>query len=394
MSRRLPATTTNTKRTTPSVSTDQPATKENSTLSIPMRNLTVCGTCFALFGFGDDGTTYQHCDCVTGTPDDHDDGGYPGLASNPYGTWSRVAELCRSCGADVVDASTPDAVWFCATCIRWARSLNEYAGYAVVPIGWHTRVNKVVRTARTRSAEDTRSPDYKVYEFHGRSRAVLMLGRKVVEGHLDQLGVPSGQDVPLGLYLRTVRSAPVDADGHFTALAIGLDLGHYWRCHGQKPLDLDWETELTGHRHEVFTASAPTPWSFPDGREGKTRLHCRVVEIDEAWAWEVTVDPEAAGEDPFLLDSGVGDCLGRAASDCGWAALHIKRKRKEHRNGRPGILPPLYEDKAPFPGYLDETCDEEDDRCVFSGPDDHEGSHDIDAGVTGETTETETDDLS
>ena len=83
MSRRLPATTTNTKRTTPSVSTDQPATKENSTLSIPVSNLTLCGTCFALFGFGDDGTTYQHCDCVTGTPDDHDDGGSPGRASNP-----------------------------------------------------------------------------------------------------------------------------------------------------------------------------------------------------------------------------------------------------------------------------------------------------------------------
>ena len=302
-----------------------------------LAHLSICGTCHTLFGEGPEPWQRQLCDCAS-------EWERCVLAEEAFDAtgvaWNRIAEVCRGCGAEVVDASDPFALWFCSTCVYWTQSINRGHGHAAIPLGRHTEVSRLPDEPGEDASQDERTAAAKLQYFVGQSFGINRRGRKVVEAHLDRAGVPSGQNVLLGEYLRAVRSDWVDQEYLFTQLVLDLDLQRFWRCYGHTALELDWVTEVGPV--ETYVATVESPWRYPDGRDGTTSLALRVVATNSgAWLWELSVGPDAANESDRILHTGVGPCVGDAAHECGWASLHIIGREYERRTGHASALAPL-----------------------------------------------------
>jgi hypothetical protein len=108
------------------------------------RDFRVCGACSELRGpfvWRLQGVDYDHvqeCACARmGRPDRDRSEKWPGFDFN------RVAELCYSCGCQVLRSGSRYSVWFCAECKERVGALNAEVGHALVPIGRHTIMNRL-----------------------------------------------------------------------------------------------------------------------------------------------------------------------------------------------------------------------------------------------------------
>ena len=302
-----------------------------------LAHLAICGTCHTVFGEGPEPWQRQLCDCAS-------EWERCVVATEAFEAtdvpWSRVAELCRSCGAEVVDATDPFALWFCPTCLYGARAINRGGDYVSIPLGRHTEVSRLPVDPADDASEDERTSAAKLQYFVGQSFGINRRGRQVVQANFERAGIPSGQHVPLSEYLQFVRSDWVDQEQLFTELLIDIGLQRFWRCFGHTAPILDWTTEVGPI--ETYVATLESPWRYPDGRDGTTALQLRVVATSQgSWLWELSAGPDAVAEGERILHTGVGSCVGDAAHECGWAAVHVIEREKERRSGVQWVLPPI-----------------------------------------------------
>jgi hypothetical protein len=104
----------------------------------PVSGLRICGSCFGLHG--ESNLRRQLCACAT--QEEHRANGEARYQSS--GTyWTRLAEICRCCGAALVTADHKYTHWFCGGCLKRVREVNEACGRCAIPVGWHSIVNGV-----------------------------------------------------------------------------------------------------------------------------------------------------------------------------------------------------------------------------------------------------------
>jgi len=308
-------------------------------------HLSVCGTCFTLCGSGLEPWQQQLCDC---TFEWERRDAAQAAAARTGEPWARVADLCRSCGAEVVETTTSRSVWFCDTCLAWARTINRSQHRPVVPIGRHTDVNQVLPEFDECESDEEKDAAGRLHELVGRSHAVIRRGRQVVEAHLEAAGYLSGQDVPLADYLRAVRSNWIDQERLFTRLSADLCLGPHWRGYGKEALEPEWTTKVDAV--ETYVAELITPWHFDDGRQGKTTLVLQILVAEVgSWLWSVSLTEEAAPEEACLLASGIQPSVALSAREATYAAIHVIEREKDRRDGRTWLLAPLTPDPAAPP---------------------------------------------
>jgi hypothetical protein len=124
-------------------------------------------------------------------------------------TWPRfdfnsAFQLCVCCGLEALPSGSRWSVWFCDSCRRRVRKLNDLAGRCVVPIGRHSLMNGVTVSTDRGEAALAASCD-QLISFLQSTQGISAWGRGVVRSNLEALYGPGGGDVRLARYL-------VDAD--------------------------------------------------------------------------------------------------------------------------------------------------------------------------------------
>lgn len=180
-----------------------------------MSGLLVCGSCFGLRG--ELHLRRQLCSCATKEE-------YDALAEARFardGTyWTRVAELCRCCGAELVDARHKFALWFCRACFSRARAVNVACGRCAIPVGWHSIVNAVfINSERAKSRSGASVEADQLNAFFRETGTVWDWGQNVVERQWQRAGLAAGHDVSVNAYLKAVRGQQVDKASWFKELA-------------------------------------------------------------------------------------------------------------------------------------------------------------------------------
>lgn len=189
------------------------------------KSMSVCGDCFGVFGtFGND---RQLCSCSS--PEEHDT-----LAKENYANkqtyWSHVAEICRCCGSELLEARHKFALWFCPACLGYARGVNEDFGSCVVPVGWHTIVNGVFANSRMCSTpEGARAFSDQMSAFFRESGSVWEWGLDVIERHWKRANLPDGGAVSVDEYLCAIGAKSVSKNDCFKKLAIARGVPRDWQ---------------------------------------------------------------------------------------------------------------------------------------------------------------------
>ena len=165
----------------------------------------VCSKCFDLRGTC--GDLQQRCDC------DAD------LRSN--GSWDtdlqRCLELCRCCGAVPLASGSRWSVWFCRTCERRVRRLNDAVGFALIPLGRHSLMHGLrLRNDPTYAEEHAFAAAFD--GLVGRMELLESVARGRVEENVRTLAFAAGHDVPLDAYVAAAIRLPLRKLEGFAAL--------------------------------------------------------------------------------------------------------------------------------------------------------------------------------
>jgi hypothetical protein len=190
-----------------------------------MSGFQVCGSCFGLYGKS--GDRRQLCACAA--PEEHQANGEARYQS--AGTyWTRLAEICRCCGAALVTADHKFAVWFCRGCLKPVREVNKACGSCVIPIGWHSIVNGVFApTNRMKTVTGATAVADELGAFFRESVSVSEWGTEIVKRHWLTAGLPLGQDVSVKDYQNAVRATAPDKTALFDELAAARGIPPHWR---------------------------------------------------------------------------------------------------------------------------------------------------------------------
>lgn len=300
-----------------------------------MSDLWICATCFGLRG---ESATHRRQLCSCASPKEHE-----ALSEARYardGTyWTRVAEICRCCGAEVLDAGHKFALWFCGACRGRARAVNEACGRCVIPIGWHSIVNGVyVNPKRLRSLSGATVEADQVNAVFRETGSVWEWGRRVVERQWHRAELPLGQDITVDDYLKAVRSRRVDKAALFEDLAAARGIpSALWPKSEAIKLDLFWNEDIQSAC--IFHSREEILWERPDGIEEYTDLLLRTERMpDRKWRWEASIGPHIAGKGDQPLASGIASSLDRAKADCARSVVQLILDQ-EQRFGP--LLPPL-----------------------------------------------------
>jgi len=121
-------------------------TSEQAPLDIDFTGLSICQWCYRLFGFWRyrsggraQAVWEQLCSCSRGPRSERPN--WPGFDYN------NVVELCKCCGAELLQSGSKWSVWFCDECKRNVTELNGTAGFALISIGRHSIMNGIVLPA-------------------------------------------------------------------------------------------------------------------------------------------------------------------------------------------------------------------------------------------------------
>jgi hypothetical protein len=176
------------------------------------REFQVCGVCGELrgpFSWTLQGQTDMHvqqCRC----------------ARRPASTWrgfdfNTMAELCYTCGCDVLRSGSRYSIWICRDCAPRVRAVNGRVGRAVVPIARHSIVNGAALSMTPPPTDDA------IETFADR---LLRMGRRinqlsdwsneVVRRNLALIRRADVASVPLAKYLDAVRD--LDRGATFDAM--------------------------------------------------------------------------------------------------------------------------------------------------------------------------------
>jgi hypothetical protein len=282
-----------------------------------MSDLTICGTCFVVYG--GTGVKRQLCECAS-------EAEHQALSEASYerdGThWHRVGEVCRCCGAEVLDASIKYAKWFCPECFGRVDQVNRALGSCALPIGWHSIINGVYAPGnRLKTLPAITAFADQLSTFFRESGGVWAWGRGIVERHWHRVGLPLGEDLAVDEYLEAVWAHGVDKEALFEELVAAKGIPANWRQFEAVPLELVWVRSDDGALHQ---AMEETVWAYPDGEDEYAVLFLRVFhEADDRWIWGLVIDEEAAGENDTLLMGGASASLAQAKADCEAAATDL-----------------------------------------------------------------------
>ena len=104
-------------------------------------------------------------------------------------------ELCRCCGAEVLEPHLQVPAWFCPECLKRARSVNEALGFCALPVGWHSLVNGFyIDPTRMRSRIAATAEADQFVTFFRESGDVWARGLNVVERQSGAFRAPEGYD--------------------------------------------------------------------------------------------------------------------------------------------------------------------------------------------------------
>lgn len=191
----------------------------------PVIGLRICGSCFGLYG--EINLRRQLCSCAT--PEEHRANGEARYQSS--GTyWTRLAEICRCCGATLVTADHKFSLWFCGKCLKRVREVNKACGSCVIPIGWHSIVNGVFAPSnRCKTLMGATAVADELGAFFRETVSVSEWGDRLVERHWLAAGLPLGQDVSVDDYLKAVRATVPDKVALFDELVAVRGVPPHWR---------------------------------------------------------------------------------------------------------------------------------------------------------------------
>lgn len=186
------------------------------------RDSFVCGTCGELRGpfvWRLKGVEYPHvqeCGCAR----------RPRAKGERPGTWlgfdfNTLAELCRSCGCEVLASGSKFSIWFCRECRDRATALNAEVGQPLVPIGRHSLMHGIGMRAHPTDAEIGAFVT-RFGTLVDRMNQIHRSAGEVVRTNLAAVGPSDTTDIELALYLDAASG--VDRAERFEAMVTSLTL--------------------------------------------------------------------------------------------------------------------------------------------------------------------------
>ena len=109
------------------------------------------------------------------------------------------------------------SVWFCDSCRRRVRKLNDLAGRCVVRIGRHSLMNGVTVSTDRGEAALAASCDQLITFLHN-TKGISAWGREVVRSNLEALYGPRSGDVRLARYLVGAERSELNKEAAFRNL--------------------------------------------------------------------------------------------------------------------------------------------------------------------------------
>ena len=116
-----------------------------------------------------------------------------------------VAELCRSCGVELLASGSRWSVWFCSECKDRVRDLNDRVGECVIPIGRHSMMNGVALPGdQARDEDEVAAFVDKLQGFFETTTRLSDWAAEIIRRNCTRVGIADRDAVPIGEYLQAV----------------------------------------------------------------------------------------------------------------------------------------------------------------------------------------------
>ena len=133
--------------------------------------------------------------------------------------YQTVAELCRSCGVELLASGSRWSVWFCSECKARVRDLNDRAGTCVMPIGRHSLMNNVgLSSDQAHDDAEVEAFAESMQGFVRATRRVAEWAAEIVRRNCARVGIADRDVVPIGEYLEAVSQ--LDREAAFEAMKV------------------------------------------------------------------------------------------------------------------------------------------------------------------------------
>lgn len=196
-------------------------TSHNAPYDIDFSRMRICSSCFEIHGpwqdinlrvQGELEWPYQGCACEQKLLM-QDERKWPGFDFNT------VVELCKCCGAELLNSGSRWSVWFCDVCKQRVRILHgKYQRY-IVPVGRHSMMGGFGLSGEALHQKAER--EYFVIRWRSISESIddlYRFGKLVVSENLKLLGLSQSHDVGLVDYLGALNESPIDKEAVFVRL--------------------------------------------------------------------------------------------------------------------------------------------------------------------------------